>query len=49
MIYGALIWIAEKLRSDQSEQARELWATKGRQAFEEDHAMRAPTKPQDRA
>jgi hypothetical protein len=33
MIYGALLWIADKLQSDP---ARELWAAKGKQAFEED-------------
>ncbi len=33
-IFGALIWMAEKLRSDQGEHARELWAEKGKQAFE---------------
>jgi Conjugal transfer protein TraD len=32
-IFGALLWMADKLRSDQGEQARELWAAKGRQAF----------------
>ncbi len=34
MIYGALLWIAGKLQSDQREQARALWAAKGKQAFE---------------
>jgi Conjugal transfer protein TraD len=34
MIYGALIWMAEKLRSDQGEQAREVWTVKGKQEFE---------------
>ena len=29
MIYGALLWIAEKLRSDQGEHAREVWTGKG--------------------
>jgi Conjugal transfer protein TraD len=40
MIYGALLWMAEKLQSDQSEQARSLWATRGKQAFEGDPAIR---------
>jgi len=35
-IYGALLWMADKLRSDQREQARALWAEKGKQAFEHD-------------
>jgi len=33
-ILGALLWIADKLQSDQGEWARALWATKGKQAFE---------------
>jgi Conjugal transfer protein TraD len=36
LIYGALIWMAEKLRSDQSGHAREVWAVKGKQAFKAD-------------
>ena len=40
MIYGALLWIADKLRSDQEERARALWAAKGRLAFETDPATR---------
>ncbi|WP_316191856.1 MULTISPECIES: conjugal transfer protein TraD [unclassified Bradyrhizobium] len=37
-IFGALLWITDKLQSDQREQARELWAAKGKQAFEADAA-----------
>jgi len=33
-ILGALLWIADKLQSDQREPARALWAAKGKQAFE---------------
>ena len=33
MIYGALLWMAEKLQSNRSEQARALRAAKGAQAF----------------
>ncbi|UVK38675.1 conjugal transfer protein TraD [Mesorhizobium sp. AR10] len=33
-IYGALLWIAAKLQSDEGEHARDLWAAKGRQAFD---------------
>ncbi len=40
-ILGALIWIAEKLRGDQREQARALWAAKGKQAFDMDTEPRA--------
>ncbi|MER8569023.1 conjugal transfer protein TraD [Mesorhizobium sp. M0924] len=32
-IYGALLWIAAKLQSDEGEHARDFWAAKGRQAF----------------
>ncbi|TPM92598.1 conjugal transfer protein TraD [Mesorhizobium sp. B2-1-3A] len=32
-IYGALLWIADKLRSEQGGQARALWAGKGNAAF----------------
>ncbi|GLS20701.1 hypothetical protein GCM10007874_37180 [Labrys miyagiensis] len=34
LIYGALLWMADKLKSEQGEQARALWGTKGKQAFE---------------
>lgn len=33
MIYGALRWMADKLKSDQGEQARALWTAKGKHAF----------------
>ncbi|RNJ46933.1 conjugal transfer protein TraD [Mesorhizobium erdmanii] len=33
-IYGALLWIAAKLQSDEGEHARHLWDAKGRQAFD---------------
>ena len=36
MIYGALLWMADKLQSDQGERGRSLWAAKGKQAFEDD-------------
>ena len=36
IILGALFWMAEKLQSDQGEQARQLWAAKGKKAFEAD-------------
>jgi hypothetical protein len=41
-IYGALIWMADKLRSDQGEHAREVWTAKGKQAFEADREGSAP-------
>ncbi|RWI48082.1 MAG: conjugal transfer protein TraD [Mesorhizobium sp.] len=34
MIYGALLWIAAKLQSHEGEHARDLWAAKGKQAFD---------------
>lgn len=37
-ILGALLWMADKLQSDQGERARALWAAKGSQAFEADLA-----------
>ena len=42
-ILGALLWMADKLQSDQGEQARVLWAAKGKQAFEADSATRKGT------
>ena len=34
MIYGALLWIAAKLKSHEGEHARNLWTAKGEQAFD---------------
>jgi len=42
-IFGALLWMADKLHSDQGLRARELWAAKGKQAFEADQATRNKT------
>jgi Conjugal transfer protein TraD len=33
-IFGALLWCADKLKSDQGERARALWAAKGQQVLE---------------
>ncbi|MEH3116679.1 MAG: conjugal transfer protein TraD [Methylorubrum populi] len=33
VIYGALLWMADKLKSDDAEHARALWAGKGKEAF----------------
>jgi hypothetical protein len=53
IILGALVWMADKLKSDQGEQARALWAAKGKEAFAVEPATDAPTisqeMPQDRA
>ena len=42
-IYGALLWIADRLKSDQHEKARALWTAKGKQAFEADQATHRGT------
>jgi hypothetical protein len=36
MIYGALIWMAEKLNSEDSEHARGVWKELGKMAFKGD-------------
>lgn len=52
-IFGALLWMADKLRSEQGEHARALWTETGKQAFTVERATEAPTisreTPQDRA
>jgi hypothetical protein len=35
MIYGALLWMADKLQSDERDKALALWVAKGKQAFED--------------
>ncbi|MGO9133037.1 MAG: conjugal transfer protein TraD [Methylovirgula sp.] len=35
MIYGALLWIADKLKNEQGEHARALWTAKGKQSFDD--------------
>jgi len=42
-IFGALLWSADKLKSDQGERARALWVAKGKQAFEADPATHKET------
>jgi hypothetical protein len=37
-ILGALLWMADKLKSDEGERARALWAKKGKQAFDMESA-----------
>src|SRR3546814_42056 len=34
MLYGAFLWIADKLRSDEGAHASALWQRRGRRAFE---------------
>jgi hypothetical protein len=43
IILGALLWMADKLKSDQGGRARALWAAKGKQAFEADLATHKKT------
>ncbi|MCZ3379048.1 conjugal transfer protein TraD [Rhizobium sp. AG207R] len=33
MIYGALLWMADKLNSEGGDRAREVWARRGKEAF----------------
>jgi len=35
VIYGALLWMADKLQSEQGEHARGVWTAKGKHAFED--------------
>ncbi|MGA2054697.1 MAG: conjugal transfer protein TraD [Bradyrhizobium sp.] len=32
-IFGALLWMADKLKSNQGDQARALWVARGKEAF----------------
>jgi Conjugal transfer protein TraD len=41
LIYGALIWMAEKLRSDQAEHAREVWTKKGKETLDIEQTEKA--------
>ncbi len=43
MIYGALLWMADKLKSDQGEQARGVWTKLGKMAFTAGHTTDAFT------
>jgi hypothetical protein len=52
IIYGAMIWIAEKLNSEDGEHARGVWTKLGKMAFEMDRPPDVHDKtqsPQDRA
>jgi Conjugal transfer protein TraD len=40
-IFGALLWSVGKLKSDQGERARALWAAMGKEAFKADQAFKA--------
>ena len=49
IILGALLWIADKLKSEQGEQASSLWAAKGKQVLEADPATHKETDRTDPA
>jgi hypothetical protein len=53
IILGALLWMADKLKSNQGEQARALWAAMGKGTFAVERTTDAPTisqeTPRDRA
>jgi hypothetical protein len=46
IIFGALLWMVDKLKSNQGEQARALWAAKGKEAFAAEGATDAATTSQ---
>jgi hypothetical protein len=43
IIFGALLWMADKLRSDEGEKALALWTTKGKEAFEDGRSVGVDT------
>jgi Conjugal transfer protein TraD len=45
VIFGALLWCTDKLKSKQGETARKLWGTKGKQAFDMHSATLVRTDP----
>jgi hypothetical protein len=47
VIFGALLWMADKLKSNQAEHARALWSAKGKEAFALERATDAPTISQE--
>ena len=47
VIFGALLWMADKLKSNQGEHARSLWDGKGKQAFEAERDGVSLAAPQD--
>ncbi len=47
IILGALLWMADKLQSEQGEHARALWSAKGKRAFEREQKEEALTVSQE--
>jgi hypothetical protein len=45
-ILGALLWMADKLKSEQAEHARKLWTATGEQAFEAERSAYAHNRSQ---
>lgn len=43
MIYGALLWMADKLESEGGPHARKVWTEKGKKGFAEEEVTKAPT------
>lgn len=44
-LYGAFLWMADKLRSDDGAHAAALWRKRGARAFESEAAAAAPLDP----
>ncbi len=44
-LYGAFLWMADKLRSDEGEHAGAIWQRRGKRAFEADALPRADASP----
>jgi hypothetical protein len=47
IILGALLWMADKLKSNEGERARALWAAKGKEGFAVERATDAPILSQE--
>ena len=47
-ILGALLWMADKLKSEERKRALALWTEKGNGAFEAEHSAGAHHRPQSR-
>ncbi|AFW01305.1 conjugal transfer TraD family protein [Gluconobacter oxydans] len=47
IILAALIWMADKLQSEDSERARELWVQKGKAAFADEHTAHMSAMPKE--
>ncbi|ABD57140.1 conjugal transfer protein TraD [Jannaschia sp. CCS1] len=43
LIYGALLWIAAKHKSDEGDRAREIWTRMGKAGFEADQLGDLPS------